>query len=251
MIDLRAPGVSPETFIVPSPAAGEWFVALAPRRDARLAAGDTDGVTGQAARLRRVLSPFAGLGDRVVMVAHDAAGHAALAAGNELPFVRTLVLAGTALTPVAFTILDDQPAADALRLLRRLLPPFDPAFSDDGDLEIGRALVDSLTTLLPLDDPSRDIRPPAAGIPTPRAGLEVHALFATIDAPMVARGMTAVVASGLAARARARAEVAHPPPTGVRLGIRLPFNAVVRPASPRRVTGWWSSLAWTDRTRGP
>ena len=227
LVDVRQPGLGPDAFVAPSPAPGEWFIALAPRSDARLANGDPDGVLGQAARLRTVLAPFGTLTDPVVLAAHDTAGHAVLIAADDLPFVQTVVTAGTAFTPVAFTILDEQPGADALRLLQCLLPPSDPEEPDDGALAVGRALMDALTPLLSTDDPAREIRLPAAGIPTPRSGLAVTALFAVMDEDAVFAGMTAIVAAGLAARARARDDADRRPVTGVRVGLRLPVAAAV------------------------
>ncbi len=227
LVDVRQPGLAPDAFAAPSPAPGEWFIALASRNDARLATGDPDGVLGQAARLRTVLAPFGTLTDPVVLAARDTAGHAAITAANDLPFVQTVVTAGTAFTPVAFTILDEQPGADALRLLQCLLPPSDPEDPDDGSLLLGRALMDGLTPLLSGDDPAREIRPPAAGIPTPRPGLTVTALFSVMDESAVFAGMTAIVAAGLAARARARDDADRRPVTGVRVGLRLPVDAAV------------------------
>ena len=58
VIDLRAPGLAPESFPIATAAPGEWWIALACRADARLSTGDPDGTLGQAARLTRVLSGF-------------------------------------------------------------------------------------------------------------------------------------------------------------------------------------------------
>ncbi len=176
MIDARIRRLAPEAFAVPTVSAGEWFVALAGRADARLESGDSDGIAGQAARLARVLSGFAIVGGSVVMVASEGAGHAALAAANALPFVTAVVTLGTAFSPVSLTIIDEPVAGDTLRLLRWLLPPADEADPDDADLARGRGLVTGLIDLLRSPDPAVELRPPA--IPTePRAGLAVHALL--------------------------------------------------------------------------
>lgn len=220
-IDLRAPGLAPAAFPQPTAAAGEWFVALAERADARLASGDADGVAGQTARLTRVLSPFSSLAGEVVLVAQDAAGHAAIGAANSLAFVDAVVTLGAPFGPVAFTVLDDQPAADAFRLLRALLPAADPEQTDDPDLAIGRGLVGALASLLPLGDPGREIRPPATPI-IPRAGLPVHAFFGVVEEPAVLSGMTAIAAAGLSERAMARAASGRRAVTGGRFGLRIP-----------------------------
>ena len=145
LVDVRQPGLGPDAFVAPSPAPGEWFIALAPRSDARLAnerprwsARSGCPASNRPGALRHVDDP-------VVLAAHDTAGHAVLIAADDLPFVQTVVTAGTAFTPVAFTILDEQPGADALRLLQCLLPPSDPEEPDDGALALGRALMDALT----------------------------------------------------------------------------------------------------------
>jgi len=137
VLDLRAPTLAPESFTIPVAATGEWFIALARRADARLASGDTDGIGGQAARLVRVLSSFSSLAGGVAMVAASEAGHAALAAANSLAFVSGVVTLGTPFGAVSFTVLDDEPAADAFRLLRTILPPVDPNEPDDEVLAYG------------------------------------------------------------------------------------------------------------------
>src|SRR5262249_33564196 len=78
----------------------------------------------------------------------------------------------------------------------------------------------ALADLLPLDDPGRELRAPAAA-PPHRAGLAVHAVYGVVSEEAVRRAITAVVAAGLAERARARP--AHRQPvTRVRVGWRSP-----------------------------
>src|SRR5690606_28036168 len=170
VIDLRAPGLAPEAFTPPAAESGEWFIALASRTAARLSSGDADGTTRQARRLARVLGAFSGTGD-VVLVAAAEAGHAAILAANGLANVTGVGTLGTPLGPVAFSVLDEAPAADALRLLRALLPASDEEESDDPDLARARDLVDGLMALLPLADPASELHAPAAGGPAPRSGL--------------------------------------------------------------------------------
>jgi hypothetical protein len=224
LLDLRAAGLAPETFTLPAAAAGEWFIALAQRADAKLATGDTDGVAGQAARLSRVLTPFSTVAGSTVLVAQDAAGNPALAAANTLSFVSAVAMLGTPLTQVAFTVLDEEPAADAYRLLRMLLPAVDPQETDDEDLARARGLIGALDALLPFGDPGQEIRPPAVPTP-PRAGLAVHAMFGVVDQNAVARSMTAVAAAALSQRAMARAAQPYTDPTGARCGLRFAIPA--------------------------
>lgn len=224
VIDLRAPGLAPEAFTPPAAESGEWFIALASRTAARLSSGDADGTTGQARRLARVLGAFSGTGD-VVLVAAAEAGHAAILAANELAHVTGVVTLGTPLGPVAFSVLDEAPAADALRLLRALLPASDEEESDDPDLARARDLVDGLMALLPLADPASELHPPAAGVPAPRSGLAVHALFGVLSEDAVRRAITAVVTTSLSTRAMRLFESEFPGVDVTRSGIRVPIRA--------------------------
>jgi large repetitive protein len=228
-VDLRATGLAPASFEAPTAGDGEWLVLLGGRADCVLAAADPDGVTGQSARLRRVLGAFGP--STISVVASAEAGHAVLravadqfAAGEPLAAADVVTL-GMPLGPVSFSIVDDQPAADTLRLLHRLLPGYDADDPDDGDLANGRALIDGLRAMSESDDPGRELRPPAGGIPAVPAGVGVHAAFGVVQGAATARGLTAAVVAGLAARARARAGAVSMPATGVRLGIRLPVTA--------------------------
>jgi hypothetical protein len=233
VIDLRGAARAPESFAVPTTSAGEWFIALAVRADARLASGDADGVAGQAARLARVLGSFSSLAAGLVIVAESEAGYPAIAAANSVAFIANVVTLGTPFGPVAFNILDDQPGADAFRLLRALLPPLDPNETDDPQRACGRGLVNALSALLPFGDPGREIRPPASAI-TPRAGLAVSAVFGVVSEQAVLAAMTAIVAAGISARASAYA-MGGQPVTGARFGVRLPVNPA---GSGVTVSGW-------------
>ncbi|HEY1366381.1 MAG TPA: hypothetical protein VGF23_04685, partial [Gaiellaceae bacterium] len=227
LVDLTAPGLAPEMFTAPTAAAGDWFVALGDRAACKLASGDDDGTLGQARRLQIVLDALAPLGNDLVVVAVGGAGHAARLAAQEQAAVSDLVTLGTPLGPVALTALTTQPSADALWLLQRLLQPPAPT-GEDADLALGRALVTTMVGLARQADPASELRPPTTALPAPRNGLTVQAFFGTLEAERVGRAMTAVVAAGLATRARARARVPLPEPTGVEAGIRfvLPPSAV-------------------------
>jgi large repetitive protein len=221
VIDLRAPGLAPESFSQPSASAGEWYIALGGRGAARLTTGDADGIAGQAARLQRVLPAFAGLGS-VALIASAEAGHAARRAAEAVTAVTSLVTIGTPAGPVSFSVLDTAPTAEALRALVALLPAFDPTEPDDFDLARGRALITALTDLLPLGDPAVELRPPDVLPGAPRAGLAVHAVYGSMRAEAVSAALTAVVAAGLSLRAGVRAPQLATPPTGAAFGIYLP-----------------------------
>ena len=138
----------------------------------------------------------------VLVVAHGGAGHAAVAAAAGLPGLAAVVTVGTPWSPVSVDVLDRTPAAEALRLLGALLPPYDPAEPDDLDLDLGRGLVPALLALDPLDDPLRELRPPATGDRAGRAGCAGGRRLGRADD--IRRAVTAIVAVYLADRARQR-----------------------------------------------
>lgn len=222
LVDLTTAGLAAGAFTLPAAATGEWFVALGGRTACRLATGDPDGIAGQAARLQRFFESVGGLGGGLLVIADAAAGHAARRAAEAATAVTDLITLGTPLGPVSFTVLDTNPAADTLRLLARLLPSDTDEISDDPDLSLGRGLVTSLTSLLPLDDPARELTPPSPLPGAPRAGLNVHAVFGVLGEEALRRAVTAIVAAGLADRSQARA--AHPfvEPSELHIGLRVP-----------------------------
>ena len=229
VIDLTTPGLAPGAFTPPAAAAGEWYVALGGRQAARLASGDADGVQGQAERLGRVLDAFAGLPGGLVVVAEAAAGHAARRAAEAAAAVTDLVSLGTPLGPVSFAVLDTQPAADALRLLARLLPARNEDLGDDPDLARGRGLVEGLVALLDLDDPARELAAPSPLPGAPRADLTVTAVFGVVDEAAVRRAQTAIVAAGMAQRDQARAAAA---PTETAQALRVAVRIAVPTGAP-------------------
>jgi hypothetical protein len=218
ILDLTGAG-PPETVVAPAAAPGVWAVRLGTRVDCRLAEGDPDGIEGQAARLRRALAPLTAGGAAVI--AHGAAGHAALRAAGDLAGLTALVTVGTPWSPVTVDVLDHDPAAETLRLLAALLPAPDPEEPDDPDLALARALVGGLMGLDGLGDPLAELRPPAA-LAVPPA-VAVHAVVGSISALSILRAATAVVAATLSVRAQARAEAGATAPDETRAGLGLPL----------------------------
>ena len=245
VVDATAAGVAPDTIALPTFGAGTWWVQLGTRAACRLASGDPDGVAGQAARLSRIVTAAAaaaGAGD-VVVVGWGGAGHAVLRAAADVPEVTHAVLAGTPLTAVTANIIDTNPAADTLRLLAAVLPPLpDPAAPpdpdtepDDADLAAGRGVVSRLMGLSELADPVGELGlPPSTGTGLPagldRAGLVVDAVYGALGDDDVARAVTAVLAAGLAARARHRTG-GRGVPSELRIGMRAPLPTA--PAGPQ------------------
>lgn len=227
-IDLSTPGLDATMFAVPAAAIGDWFVALGSRTDCLLPGSTSDGTPEQAARLARVLDTLAGVSNDLALVALAGAGHAARLAAQVQVAVSDLVTLGTPLGPIALTALSTQPTADAIRLLHRLLPPApvpdtaDPdAEGEDADLALGRALVGAMMALVERADQAAELRPPVVPPDAPRAGLAVTAVFGAVSASQIGRALTAIVAAGLALRARIRAATPLPAPTGAYAGLRF------------------------------
>ncbi|MGZ6671177.1 MAG: DUF6603 domain-containing protein [Solirubrobacteraceae bacterium] len=218
ILDLTGAG-PPETVTAPAAAPGVWAVRLGSRADCRLAEGDPDGVEGQAARLRRALAPLTASGAAVI--AHGAAGHAAVRAAGDLAGLTAVVTVGTPWSAVTVDVLDHDPAAETLRLLAALLPAVEAEEPDDPDLALARALIGVLTALDGLGDPLAELRPPAGLAAAP--GVTLHAVVGSISAPAVLRAATAAAAATLAARAQARADAAGRAPDETRLGLGLPL----------------------------
>jgi hypothetical protein len=245
IVDLTAPGLQAAAFTPPAAAAGDWYLALGGRDACRAGAGDEDGSQGQADRIARIVTAFAGLGGGLALVADASAGHAARRAAESVAGVSALVTAGTPLDSISLQVLDAAPAADALRLLQRLLPqlPADDGdeLGDDPDLHLGRSLLGALTELLTADDPARELRPPSLPFGAPRAGLAVHMLFGEVGADAVARAITAIVAAGITDRAalRAQAAIAAPvaPPDRLVLALAATPATPAGPAGTLRVDG--------------
>lgn len=227
-IDLRAASRAPATFAQPAVSTGEWFIALAPRAVAQLAASDPDGALGQAARLERVLPAFASVAGDVCIVADAASAHAAWIAAENVGNVAVsqLVTLGMALSPVSISILDVDPGASALRLLFGLLSKEDLADPDDPDLAAGRALLMALNDLFKFSNPSADLSPPAALPAAASAGLSVQAVYGQFDKNDVERAMTAVVAAGMSGRIGSQiASGVLGDITGAGIGLCLPIKA--------------------------
>ena len=171
--------------------------------------------------LARALHALGSIDNAIAIVATAEAGHAAVRAANTINEVTDVVTLGSAWSPVTLSVIDVAPAADALRVLAAL----DNATADAPggvDLARGRALLSTLVTRFPSDDPVRELLPPASGIPAVRAGLNVHALFGVLSQAFVQQALTELVLAGAAAR-RSTIESAPPEPTAARVGARVPL----------------------------
>jgi hypothetical protein len=227
VLDLTTPNVSPSSFTVDAPDAGEWYVALAPRADASLGAGDPSGVAGQAARLVQVLTLLAS-GRPVVLVAYGGTGHAARLAADAVAGVTHLVTLGTPWSAATFDTARTGAPADALRLLAALLPAVDESEPDDADLALGRALVGGFMQAARGAGAVTELEAPRPTIGV-RVGLTAVGVFGALTEPAIDRALTAVVAAGLSGRAQARAEAASAQPASAVVALRVPVALLTPP----------------------
>ena len=228
LLDLTAPGIAPASFTVAAPATGDWAIALAPRADATLGgATDPTGLVGQAARLQQALTALAPAGP-IVLVALGGAGHAARLAADAVPAVTHLLTLGTPWSPITFDTARTGVPADALRLLKALIPVPDPADPDDADLARGRALITGSMDAVRGQPYIADLEADRPITPI-RADLSAVAAFGTLTDAAVTRAVTAVFAAGLSARARDRLPAALSPPDTAYAGIRIPFSFLTPP----------------------
>jgi len=244
VVDLSTPNLAPEAFTLPIAAAGRYVVALGTRVGARVP-GDppsADPAARQADRLGRLLDALLALGQPTAVVAHGGAGQPARLASASRPAIGWLVLAGTPTEDVALQALDTQPAADALRLLAALTAPVAAADRDDDPAGyLGQALTKQFMALVRLDDPAGDLGPPLT--PVGPITAEVHRVLGALSTEHVSAGITAVVVTGLAARARARAEPVDAdagarPPAAAWLGVRLPLPDLSGAGDSADLSGW-------------
>ena len=101
-VDLRAGGLDATMFAAPTPATGDWFVALGTRADCRASGSTTDGTPEQAARLARVLDALATVSNDIALVAvrgrrpRGARGRAGAGGGDRPRDARHAAVAGLA-----------------------------------------------------------------------------------------------------------------------------------------------------------
>jgi large repetitive protein len=232
-IDLSTPGLTPEAFDISRLSAedGPWLVLLPSRVDAVVAAGD-DGAAMQAARLARVVDAVVArvAGNApVALVAHGAAGHAAAAVAGRTG-VTHLVTLGTPHVAIGLDVLESQPAAGALQLLSRLLPPADANSFESDQVLLGRGLVDILMAAYDAPaSPLGDLAPPSTA-PVVPAGVEVHCVRGRCGAGAVAQATGAVVVRGL--EDIAESQVASPPgDEALGIGVGIAFDPPATPGA--------------------
>lgn len=201
ILDLSAPGLSPEAFDLSRAAAedGPWLVRLPSRLDAAVNPGD-DGAALQAARLARLVEVVAAHADGnypVALIGYGAGGHAAAAVAATATAVAQLVMVGTPHGGLSLDVLEAQPVAGALQLLQSLLPEANPDLTESEALRCARRL---LAPLMAAYDaaitPLTDLVPP---IPTPviPANVEVHCVCGRVNMEQVRQALVALVAGGL------------------------------------------------------
>jgi hypothetical protein len=176
---------------------GPWLVRI-PRRADSVSAPGQDGRDQQALRIERVIAAVVGrTGPSVRIIAHAAAGHAALLAGSRAPGVTHVVTLGTPHGSIDLSLLETQPAAGAIELLSSFVPPVDPSRPEIPNVGLGRRLLESLTQVASAE-PSLvlDLTPPSAQPAIPGT-LSVHCVFGRISARDVSKASCGLVVRGL------------------------------------------------------
>jgi hypothetical protein len=205
---------------LPATGSGTWFVRLPTPIAAALARPERGAVGEQASRLGALLASRTA---PIAVVAYGACGAAALRAALDRPCVSDVITVGTPWAGLATDSLRSGLSGDALVLLERLLRANSPAWSDallaveSSPLQILRGIVQRSTQVGAADLPS-------AGAEARRSGLAVRAVFGSLGADVVATGMGAIVADGLAARLAAAqaAAVAEGSHVAVHAALDLP-----------------------------
>ncbi|MEO7132380.1 MAG: DUF6603 domain-containing protein, partial [Dermatophilaceae bacterium] len=214
---IDASGAAPGT--IDSTASGTWFVRVATPAAAAASRSDHDGVAGQAEQLAAVL---AGRSAPIVLVAHGAAGAAAVRAASARPAVSAVVTVGTPWTGVAVAGLHTGLPGDALRFLASIAPTGIEAWPERllaeqaTALMRGLAMVRHAAAVLAAED-----LPSAQSEPV-RAGLEVRAIFGAVDEQASRAAVLAVVTAGVDELQRAADALPTGPATELDVGIDVP-----------------------------
>jgi large repetitive protein len=132
----------------------------------------------------------------VMLVAHGAAGHAAVRVAATRPGVTHLVTVGTPHGAVSLDVLDGQPAAGALQLLGALLPEPDAERPEHLAVSLGRGLIAPLLAAYRASAPQADLAP-AGAPPVIPAGVAVHCVRGVVRPTSVSKALTGLLVRGL------------------------------------------------------
>jgi hypothetical protein len=234
-IDLTTPGLAATAFDVSAVTGppGSWHVRLPFRSDCPGADAGTR-CQAQADRLARVVVAAGGAGRQVLLVAHGGAagGAAQLVAASGVP-IAGMVLLGVPAAAVPLDVLDAPPAADALALLRTLLPG--PTGTPDGpDLSLARSVIDLFTALFDAAaDPNIELSPPP-GLVAPTA--PTWSLRGVLDSNALTRAVGAVTQAALSGLLATPTAVEAPTALCFGLSIRQNWLAPTASADPTGVS---------------
>ena len=202
-----------------APQSGEYFVRVPSAPDAAAARPDRGGVAEQAARLTDLLSGFA---SDFALIGYGDAGAAVVRAARVLPRASRVVTVGTPWGSVAADALRMGQGGDALRLLKLLDVAETSIWPDD-------LVAFECTPLLRLQKTLERTRAALAGAAAlPSAAAETRsdkphqAVFGSIDAEDLARGLGAFVARGLQTRVDAQVRPSPGTATAVHVGVGMP-----------------------------
>jgi hypothetical protein len=227
--DMTAAGLAATAFDVAKASSqdGPWHVRLAARA-ACPGADPNAQLAAQAARLQAVVDAVATRRPgQVVLVAHGSAGQAARLVASQDAAVAKVVLLGVPAAGLSLDVLDVPPAADALQLLRQLLPAPDPTQPDDPPLLAGRAIVNTLggafdSALAPVNE---FLAPTALGSLTP----PVFSVRGALELDTTTKALASVIRAGMEA-AWPDSASPRPAPTALRAGLRAKTSSPAQTA---------------------
>jgi len=204
---------------------GEWFIALPTIAAARAGRTDHDAVAEQTDRLARVL---AGRTAPVTIFAYGPCAAAAIRAAATRSVIATVVTVGAPWSAPSVTAFRGGLAADAMRVVQRLLrtgvptqSPADRALTAM-PLDVMRDVV-TRTLAVAADDGAL----PNAGAESRRSGLTCVAVFGSLSEDTVCTGLGAVLDDGIARRFERAREAAggDVPHTALHVGVDVPVIA--------------------------
>ncbi len=215
-VDLA--GAVPASTTIPD-GDGAWFVRLPEPTDAATLRPDRGAIGEQAARLGAFLATRTA---PVAIVAHGAAGAAAIRAAASIAAVSDVVTVGTPWGPVAVEGL----RTDTLRFLVSVESLPAPAWPEDLEAlqcTSGHRLRRMITRANSYAAPGTPSdRLPPADTEAIRPGLNVAAVFASVTEQQLVAGLASLVDEAIADRAEQAATAVEPEHDSLHVGVQLP-----------------------------
>jgi large repetitive protein len=217
IFDLSQPVAGATT--VPTTGAGTWYVRIPTPPDAAVYRPDRGAVGEQASRLVSLLSERT---DPIVVVAHGAAGAAAIRAATDVASITDVVTVGTPWAPLSVEAL----RVDALRFVGALEPSPAPPWPEDVAAlqttpghQVRGVIARSMALAAP-GDPALLL--PSADAEVRRAGLTVSAAFGSAAQDTLIAGLAALADDAVRTRVELAEMQPEPVHNSLHAGVQLP-----------------------------